>query len=490
MNTNLLFLFLLSCPIIGQTFSTTPSTTPLTPTTGKIKQLAFVYSMLFDTFDPREVEPDFLTSDENQAEINEFSDAVHSIINHMEYDDDIVSISRSERYEIFWQTVDHYQYNKDFDTKPISFQLFRTLNVKSLTRDQYCTERDRFLQISEDQIRKAIEKIDLNNIDRTDTSRYKAFPNPLFKHSQYTVGKSLTIHHMISRKVINKFRVYSDAILANYRKEMNKKYDYYRIRDHNRRKLILPNFKYIYEKYGISSSVNTNLNEDRRFKEFMQKMDLVPNGLTFLGPDPTERSDDPGQLTKNREIARSNLKDLYIERYGKYDEDFEYSCEAIVGPNYFRRVLDLYEKMKKYNENANERTLEKTFELNNELDTIHFYREDKVGPDGIQYPWFAWYPNAEWNYDRLNVLNRPWNVKTEVEMDRPSDRPGTSGYRRLPTTTQSTTTIRTTIKTTTEDFLPQLLDGLQIDDRTRICIFFRLLSILNPQKDIKLHLFP
>lgn len=50
-------------------------------------------------------------------------------------------------------------------------------------------------------------------------------------------------------------------------------------------------------------------------------------------------------------------------------------------------------------------------------------------------------------------------------MDRPSDRPGTSGYRRLPTTTQSTTTIRTTIKTTTEDFLPQLLDGLQIDDR-------------------------
>jgi len=62
MNTNLLFLFLLSCPIIGQTFST-PSTTPLspragpegaTPTTGKIKQLAFVYSMLFDTFDPRD----------------------------------------------------------------------------------------------------------------------------------------------------------------------------------------------------------------------------------------------------------------------------------------------------------------------------------------------------------------------------------------------------------------------------------------------------
>jgi hypothetical protein len=93
----------------------------------------------------------------------------------------------------------------------------------------------------------------------------------------------------------------------------------------------------------------------------------------------------------------------------------------------FRRVLDLYEKMKKYNENANERTLEKTFELNNELDTIHFYREDKVDSDEIQYPWFSWYPNAEWNYDRFNILNRPWNVKTEAEMDRPSERPGTSG---------------------------------------------------------------
>ncbi|MGL5961826.1 MAG: hypothetical protein ACRCZ0_07720 [Cetobacterium sp.] len=63
----------MSCPIIGQTFSTTPSTTPSTLTHGKIKHLAFLYSMLFDTFDPREVEPDFLTSDENQAEINDNS---------------------------------------------------------------------------------------------------------------------------------------------------------------------------------------------------------------------------------------------------------------------------------------------------------------------------------------------------------------------------------------------------------------------------------
>lgn len=462
MNTNLLFLFILSCPIIRQTFSTTPST----PTTGKIKHLAFLYSMLFDTFDPREVEPGFLTSDENQAEINEFSDAVHSIINHMEYDDDIVTISRFERYEIFWDAVDQIQYNRDFDAKPISFQLFKTLNEKSLTRDEYCTERDRFLQMAEDQIKEAIEKIDLNNIDRTKTKQYKAFPNQLFKH-QYTVnGKSLTIHHIISRNVINKFRIYSDAILANYRKEMNKKFDYYRIRDHNRRKLMLPNFKYIYEKYGISSSDNTNLNEDDKFKNFMRQMDLVPNGLTFLGPDPKERSDDPGQI---RKIA--SLKKEYIRRYGEYDEDFEYSCEAIVGPNYFKRVLNLYKKIKKYNEKASERTLEKTFELNNELDTIHFYREDKIGPDGVQYPWFAWYPNSEWNYDRLeigapahrvNIIERPWNVKTEAEMDRPSDRPGTSGYRSLPTT-QSTST--TTIKTTTEDLLPQLLDGLQIDDR-------------------------
>jgi hypothetical protein len=140
----------------------------------------------------------------------------------------------------------------------------------------------------------------------------------------------------------------------------------------------------------------------------------------------------------------------YIERYGVVDKDFDHACKSIVGPDYYDRLIKLYEKIKKYIENANERTLDRTFELNDEIDNIHLYRED----DSI-YPWFEWHSHEDWNYDPEAKKSKYWEAKTLEEKNR--------GY--IPTTTTSTSTTTTTIKTTTEDVLAHLLDGMKIDDR-------------------------
>jgi hypothetical protein len=116
----------------------------------------------------------------------------------------------------------------------------------------------------------------------------------------------------------------------------------------------------------------------------MRRIELIPNGLVFLGP--SERSDDPAHFDKNDRQS----KNIYIDRYGLFDKDFDRACKSIVGPDYYDRLIKLYEKIKKYIANANERTLDKTFEINDEIDNIHFYRED----DSI-YPWFEWHSHED-----------------------------------------------------------------------------------------------
>jgi hypothetical protein len=437
-----------------------------------IQYLARIYAMLMNTFDPREVSEDFLILEQNQQEINDFSSVAIYLITRLETDDEISRVPKYLRLETFWSEVSNYNSHLHFDNKPMTFKLFKqmfhSVIQKGLIRpnEEYCVESDRQGLITEEQIREAIDRIDINDIDRTNTDLDKCLPNELFKHSDYYANKkSLTIHHTISRRIYSKFKLYSDAILANYRRELtqSKKYDYFKIRDHNRRKLIYPNIKQIFEKLNTKPSY-THFERDDEFKNFMRRIELIPNGLVFLGP--SERSDDPAHFDEKEQIAK------YIERYGVFDDDFDHACKSIVGPDYYDILIRLYEKIKKYISNANERTLDRTFEINDEIDNIHFYRED----DSI-YPWFEWHSHEDWNYQHdepATITNlekkkkntkkvvKPWNVKTEDE----KNRPGTSGY--IPTTTTSTTsttTSTTTIKTTTEDVLAHLLDGMKIDDR-------------------------
>jgi hypothetical protein len=126
--------------------------------------------------------------------------------------------------------------------------MFHSVIQKGLIRpnEEYCVESDRQDLITEQQIREAIDRIDINDIDRINRNLDKCLPDELFNHPDYYAKeKSLTIHHTISRRIYSKFKLYSDEILANYRRELtqSKKYDYFKIRDHNRRKLIYPNIK-------------------------------------------------------------------------------------------------------------------------------------------------------------------------------------------------------------------------------------------------------
>lgn len=244
-------------------------------------------------------------------------------------------------------------------------------------------------------------------------------------------------------------------------------FDYYRIRDHNRRKLMYPHIRHLYRKYAPNDDIDkgtfTRIDKDTNFIEFIKRLQLLPPGLTFLGPRPEERSDDPdGIKGKNKE--KIDLQDLYRARYGNYDENFEYGCKAILGAEYFDRVLKLYKDIKAYNEFMDMRTLERTIELINEIENIHVYRERRPYylPDNSDFEtiFFSWYPDDEWNYD--NSAQR-WNIKTTEEMTVNENRPGTSGYRR---TTSATTRFTTRPTTTTEDvFIASLFDELKVSDR-------------------------
>ena len=446
-----------------------------------VKELARAYSMLFDSFDPREAVPDFLISDETQNEINEFAQIIDNIYNELENNRVINILPVSNRYDTFFKEIDELQRSKDFKDKPIPFKLIRYIlrnlftSLTSNTHSDYCIERNMFtFEITNEQIHQAINQItSTDNIDRTKTN-FKMLPGALFKHPKYKDGKGiLTTHHVIGKKVLNQFRIYSDAILANHRQEMDG-FDYHRIRDHNRLKLMYPHIRHVYRKYAPDDDINkgtfTTLDKDKNFIEFIKRLQLLPPGLTFLGPRPEERSDDPDQI-KGKIEEQTKKQDLYKARYGNYDEDFEYSCKAILGAEYFDRVLKLYNNIKAYNEDINIRTLERTIELINEIENIHFYRERRPYylPENSDFEtiFFGWYPDEEWNYD---TSVQRWDIKTMEEMNADENRPGTSGYdasaARYHQTTSASTSSPTRPTTTTEDvFIASLFDDLKVNDR-------------------------
>lgn len=475
-------LLLLFCGTFMFAHSQTTQTPAISKALNTVKELARAYAMLFDSFDPREAVPDFLISDDTQNEINEFAQIIDNIYNELENNRVINILPVSNRYDTFFKEIDELQRSKDFKDKPIPFKLIRYIlrnlftSLTSNTHSDYCIERNMFtFEITNEQIHQAINQItSTDNIDRTKTN-FKMLPGALFKHPKYKDGKSiLTIHHVIGKKVLNQFRIYSDAILANHRREMDG-FDYHRIRDHNRRKLMYPHIRHVYRKYAPDDDVNkgtfTTLEKDKNFIEFIKRLQLLPPGLTFLGPRPEERSDDADQI-KGKIEEQTKKQDLYKARYGNYDEDFEYSCKTILGAEYFDRVLKLYNNIKAYNEDINIRTFERTIELINEIENIHFYRERRPYylPENSDFEsiFFGWYPDEEWNYD---ISVQRWDIKTMEEMNANENRPGTSGYRRSTSattrsTTRSTARVPTRLTTTTEDvFIASLFDDLKINDR-------------------------
>jgi len=154
-----------------------------------IQYLARIYAMLMNTFDPREVSEDFLILEQNQQEINDFSSVAIYLITRLETDDEISRVPKYLRLEIFWGEVSSYNQHLHFDNKPMTFRLFKqmfhSVIQKGLIRpnEEYCIESDRQDLITEQQIREAIDRIDINDIDRTNTKLNKALPNELFNHT-------------------------------------------------------------------------------------------------------------------------------------------------------------------------------------------------------------------------------------------------------------------------------------------------------------------
>lgn len=436
----------------------------------KIKELAAVYAILFNSFDYREASPDFLRIDENQAEINEFAIILDNIFNELE-NNPIINLSRFERYDLFIGEFNKLQRSKNFEAKPIPFKVLRYhlrrffTSLTSNTHSDFCREWKIFSETSNEQINQAINQItSLDNIDRENTN-FKNLPSGLFVHPKYKDGqKSLSVSHIIGKNIMNQFQKYSDEIIASHRREMNG-FDYDRIRDHTRRKMMYPHIRYLYNKYNpkddIETGTFTRIDVDKNFLDFVRRMYLQPPGLMFLGPSQDERIDDPNRINGKKK-DKVNLQQWYRERYGDYDEDFEYGCKAIVGSEYLDKVIELYKKIRAYNDDVNIRTLENTEELKNEIENIHIYRERPVLND-FEAMFFGWYPEEEWNYGTIKLDKKSyqgWYIKTSEEIINDENRPGTSGYRQ--TTTVKTTT---SMATTTEDILLELLGNLQVDDR-------------------------
>jgi hypothetical protein len=138
-------------------------TTPIPPSIHEIKKLSAAYVILYNTFDPRETEPNFFVSDENQAEIYEFAKLIDNIFNELENNPIVITVPRQQRYNIFLDEVDKLQNSKDLTKKPLPFKVvrfyFRNLfeGVTSNSHADYCRERNKFLEITNEQIQKAIK---------------------------------------------------------------------------------------------------------------------------------------------------------------------------------------------------------------------------------------------------------------------------------------------------------------------------------------------
>ena len=72
--------------------------------------------------------------------------------------------------------------------------------------------------------------------------------------------------------------------------------------------------RHLYRKYAPDDDINkgtfTTLDKDKNFIEFIKRLQLLPPGLTFLGPRPEERSDDPDQI-KGKIEEQTKKQDLY-----------------------------------------------------------------------------------------------------------------------------------------------------------------------------------
>lgn len=392
------------------------------------------------TFDPREIPlEEFFISDDSQKEIDHFNDVVIFIMVNLETNTRLAGVPMEERYTAFWEEVDNYITVFSFgDRQPFTFKVFQkmtyshfasfdgTIKVKQI-RMTDCKDYYEWKAITKEQVNEALKKVSLLNLDRK-SKKFSIFLPKLFFQGE-DPNKFYSNHHMTSR-LLRQFWSSHDRIFETMATDDEKYKD--AIMRHNQRKLMFPNLRTVHENTQGRRKWGQNVVEDEEYREVLRTLQVLPPGLSFRGPLPPERSDDPD----NKNNRDKNEKRLKI----KIDPDLEEGCGVIVGDNYLKKVIELKQRIEAFLKDPY-KTVEKSSKMASRIMGMWVFRD--YSKDKIILPWFSYNDfgsQQQWYYN--TTIDR-WRIKTHNEMNLTEERttqrpdleqPGTSGYKKFITT--------------------------------------------------------
>jgi hypothetical protein len=397
-----------------------------------IKELAEFYGDLMMTFDPREVPlEDFFVSSSTQKEINDFNDVVIFIIVNLETSSRLSDVPMVERYTMFWDEVDQYITNFNFNGGlPFTFKLFQkisyshflnfdgSIKIKQIKMTD-CEDYRKWKIIKQEQIDEALKSISYD-FDRK-TKKFSIFlPEEFFigEEKDMKKGQWFSNHHMISSQLLRRFWAAHDKIFESMATREQKYKD--RIMRHNQRKIMFPNLRTIHENTQKRRDWGQDVVLDEEYKEVLRSLQTLPPGLSFRGPAPNFRSDDPDKQ-KNIEI----------------DSDLEENCGIIVGDDYLKKVIELKQRIEHFLKDTDQ-TVEKSSKMASRIMGMWVHRD--YSKDKIILPWFSYNNFGTQEQWYLNTTTDLWRLKTKNEVnlttEKPTlDQPGTSGYKKFTTST-------------------------------------------------------
>jgi hypothetical protein len=303
-----------------------------------ITNLATVYSRLTQTFDPDEVPISQYFTTENQNYVIEYGKMLEEIRGMLLTESALSGINEHDRLEAFHKEVDDIvikaRMNEKNNLKPWTFKFFKawwTLQklgkdtpLEHTARVSICEELENSKQISPERINKALDEVRASYISVFKKKRDEYLPKEFIKLGENVNGqkpKSFTTHHIIpSVDLRNFFGKYFEN-----RKELGMQlvrkgvYDWYMIEEHNKRKSMIFNYRNLFlQQTNPETPRYTKLENNEEYKKFIDRICIVPLGLSFRGP--TFRSDDP-------------------------DKKFETTCEIIVGEEYKTKLMVLHKEI-------------------------------------------------------------------------------------------------------------------------------------------------
>lgn len=313
-----------------------------------INYYANIYARLTYTFDPAEV-PLEQYYNNNLKELQDYATIMKEIRREIDVAPGLSNFDEAKRFKIFFKEVDQivqneFKNNKHFQ-KPWTFKFFKAWYTLKRVSDShfkipenhpdknaFCKELKISKQISEIQLKEALNtvKISYPSIVDIRKGRDDYLPNEFLKIGEQKPAnvnnwpEKFSTHHIIpASRLKDFFDIYftNRQLLSD---ELHEKgfFDWYMIEEHNKRKLMIITYRDLFlQQTDPSTPGFTQLERDKEFKQFINRLHTTPIGLAFRGP--SARSDDP-------------------------NKKFEEKCEIIVGSAYFAKLKQLDEDIKNY----------------------------------------------------------------------------------------------------------------------------------------------